>query len=355
MGTGFKGTFVISWPQTQIDGQAHAPVTELRIGATWSWNGDLVRVDGPGELLQLGQASGSEELRQRAARVVRSFVGAAVTGRVRSTGLVDIADEPLLPDDYFVVTDGTRSFTVTLIDVGPEARPLMMFVDDMPPKGRDLWVVHCSHEGAGGGADGSGGVICFTQGTMIETPDGPQAVETLGVGDRVSTKDSGAQEIEWVGARRMSGARLFAMPEHRPVRFLTGALGIDRPDRELVVSPEHRMLVQGAAAQALFNSDEVLVRAKDLINDHSIRVDSQMKEVRYYHLLLPRHQIVWANGVETESFHPANTALSSLGDDDRARLLEMRPEFERTPERYGATARRNLCASEAAILLHEAA
>jgi len=353
MGTGFKGTFVISWPQTKVDGLANAPVADLKVGATWGWDGEPVRVDGPRELLRLEQTNDETNLRRRAARTVHRLVGAAVQGE--RTLRRHEADE--FKDNSFVVTDGSESYTVTLIEIGPEAPPLLMFVDQLPPSSHDLWVVHQTFEPARQMPDGpdSGGVICFTPGTRIQTPEGAKHVEALAPGDRVLTKDNGAQEIQWVGARRMTGARLFAMPRLRPVRFRAGALGIERPDEELVVSPEHRVLVQGRVAQALFNTNEVLVRAKDMLNDHSVVVDSQLREVTYVHLLLPSHQIVWANGVETESFHPANTALSTLSETDREALLAQRPDFAAHPERYGTFARRNLSASEAALLAHEAA
>jgi hypothetical protein len=64
---------------------------------------------------------------------------------------------------------------------------------------------------------------------------------------------------------------------------------------------------------------------------------------------------LWANGVETESFHPASTALSTLADDDRKRLIDLLPALEYEPHAYGSFARRNLSGSEAAILTHEAA
>jgi hypothetical protein len=152
----------------------------------------------------------------------------------------------------------------------------------------------------------------------------------------------------------MSGARLFAMPKLRPVRFDAGILGIDCPDDDLVVSPEHRVVVKGAVAQELFNTSEVLVAAKDLINGDSIRVDMKVREVTYIHMLLHQHEVVWANGVETESFHPASTALSTLDDADRTRLLAAHPELEFDPHTYGRFARRHLSSSEAAILTHAA-
>ena len=93
--------------------------------------------------------------------------------------------------------------------------------------------------------------------------------------------------------------------------------------------------------------------AVDMINDRSISVDHALREVTYIHLLLERHQIVWANGVETESFHPANTSMETLDPVQRQALLALRPELAADPHRYGDYARRNLSPSEAAILRHD--
>ena len=150
------------------------------------------------------------------------------------------------------------------------------------------------------------------------------------------------------------GARLFAMPRLRPIRVGASALGIGRPDAALLVSPEHRVLVKGDVARALFNTPEVLVMARDLVNNDTVAVDLASREVTYIHVLLEQHEIVWANGVETESFHPASAALSTLGEVDRARLLAAHPELEFDPHTYGRFARRSLSPSEAAILTHAA-
>ena len=354
MGTGYRGTFVISWSQTEVDGLEAAPVQSLTVGAAWSWRGDALRVDGPQHLLRLEGADGSEAMRRRAARMVERLVGAALEHKPLSA--VEERTEDTAVDNSFVVTDGAKSYTVTLIEVGRGSQPLLMFLDDIPPRNQDLWIVHHTLNTAPSDqtGDNAGGVICFTPGTRIDTPDGPRLVEDLCEGDRVQTKDNGVQDILWIGKRRMTGARLFAMPRLRPIRLLAGALGSDQPDQELLVSPEHRMLIQGDTAQALFNTREILVAAKDMVNGTSVAVDTKVKEVTYIHLLLPQHQVIWANGVETESFHPANTALSTLADDDRARLLGQFPDLEYDPHRYGAYARRNLSTSEAAILRHAA-
>lgn len=354
MKTGFRGTFVISWTQTEVDGFRTDAPESISVGAAWSWWGDTVRVDGPSDVLRLESANGKDIDRKRAARMVRRLVGAALTN-ARHPDEVEL-DEPLV-DRGFVVTDGAQSYTVTVIETGPGTPPLLMFVDEIPPRDREMWIVHHTLDEVQPSAAqaGTGGVICFTPGTRIETPEGPRLVEELREGDHVQTKDDGAQEIQWIGSRRMTGARLFAMPRLRPIRIRAGALGVERPEEELLVSPEHRMLISGDVARALFNTSEVLVAAKDLLNNATVTVDLAVREVTYIHLLLPRHQILWANGIETESFHPASATLSTLDEADRLRLLARYPAMEKAPLTYGGFARRSLSGSEAAILMHEAA
>lgn len=355
MGTGFKATFVISWSQTEVDGASAVTLDMLTVGAAWRWTGSAVRIDAPGGVLLLEGAEGAADMRQRAARMVQRLIGVAVGGEVASGAEAPEIDD--MPDQCFIVTDGTQSWPITILPVPDSGARLLMFHGAVPPAGRDLWIVRAQIDRSGGAAGdrSGGGVICFTPGTRILTPDGARLIEDLRPGDLITTKDNGAEEILWRGSRRMTGARLYAMPHLRPIRFRAGALGQGRPEDDLLVSPQHRMLLLGQAAAALFNADEVLVAAEDLVNDHSIMVDLTAREVTYIHLLLDRHNIIFANGMETESFHPSNTALDTIDPRDRAGLLALVPGIEVNPHSYGDYARRNLSASEAAILRHESA
>jgi hypothetical protein len=356
MNTGSLGTFVISWSQTEVDGLKAASMDHLTTGTVWRWTGAAVRVDGPQGVLRLEGAEGAADIRKRAARMVRRLVGAAVTGAASAE---EAFEDPQadLPDQAFIVTDGHHSFTVTIIAVPDTGAHLLMLVGELPPSDQDLWVVRTSidrtHSGAG--ARVAGGVICFTPETRIATPEGSRLIRDLRQGDRILTRDNGPQEVLWTGHRRMSGARLYAMPHLRPIRFKVNAMGLYRPDEDLWVSPQHRMLVKGAAAQALFNTPEVLVAAEDLINDSTIMVDHQLREVTYVHILLEQHNVVWANGLETESFHPSNTAMDTVDPAQREVLKEILPQVEVNPHSYGDYARRNISTSEAAILRHELA
>ena len=350
MKTGFRGTFVISWSQTELDGSADPTLDAVVSGAIWRWSGAAVRLDGPQELLRLGEAIGEADLRKRAA----PMVGRLMAGALRRQQRPDAEPEAFCRRG-FIVTDGRQSFTAIIVDASQAGSPILMFVDEVPPPDCDLWVVRgmddLAQEPDGGAA--SGGVICFMPGTLITTPQGRLPVEALRPGDRVQTKDGGAQPILWVGSRRMTGARLYAMPHLRPIRIRSGALGVDEPDGDLIVSPQHRLLIRGPAALALFNTSEVLVTAQDLLDDHTASVDHSLREVTYIHLLLEQHHILWANGVETESFHPANAALDMLDVQQRQQLLALRPDLAQDPQNYGDHARRNLSTSEAAILRHD--
>ena len=359
MKTGFAGTFVISWSQTELDGFWSAPLENLRVGTAWSWTGEAVRVDGPADILPLGEAAGEADIRKRAAMSVRRLLKAVEVNTTR-LDLVELDSADLAGNGFeqsFTVTDGRDTWTVTLIDGATPAARLCMFVGEIPPRTADLWIVNHTVDlkSRDQNDDPAGGVICFTPGTMIRTQDGAIRVEDIHEGTKIQTKDNGCQEVLWTGSRRVTGARLYAMPHLCPIRLRAGSLDNDVPDAGLLVSPDHRIMVKGARARALFNTDEVLVTAKDLVNDQGIYVDRSMREVSYIHMLLPSHEVVFANGVESESFHPASAGLDHLADHDRARLFAQVPDIESDVNSYGAYARRVVSASEAAILRHDAA
>ncbi|EPX80739.1 Hint domain-containing protein [Litoreibacter arenae] len=350
MNTGFTGTYVLTSDQIQLDGARCAPDQLPQAGQVWSWHGDAVRLDGAHSPLILTNEIGRDEFRRRVAQVVERRFDLPECGDLK------IGDDraPTGPDGY-VLSDGEVHFTLVPIRSPRLEAVLWWCADGVPLAGRDYRVT--STPGARPvqhrSSDFGGDVICFTQGTRIRTPDGDALVDQLAVGDMVQTKDDGPQEILWIGQRRMSGARLYAMPELRPVRLRAAALDQDVPDADLLVSPHHRIVFSGPKAQALFNQPEVLVAASDLINDTSVFVDHTVKEVTYIHLLLSRHQVLWANGVQTESYHPANTTLKTVDDHQRAGLLELFPELQADLHSYGPFARRNLDRSEAAILTHD--
>ncbi|MEN8897050.1 MAG: Hint domain-containing protein [Yoonia sp.] len=351
MKTGFNGTFVISWSQTDIDGQQAPSVAELNVGTAWSWTGDAVRVDGPNGILPLGTSLGEADIRSRAAQSVRRLVD---TSQLNTHRMDAPHWEGPLFDDSFRVTNGFDTWTITLIDAGANHRPLCMFLDEIPPRNTDLWVVDRRIDDTlrRAATPDQGGVVCFTPGTMIMTEYGPRDVAEIEEGDTVQTADNGQAEVLWLGQRRVTGARMLATPSLTPVRLRAGALDKDVPDAGLLVSPDHRIVLRSPRARALYNSDEVLVTARDLINDRTIVREYGQREVTYIHMMLPSHEVVFANGVATESFHPASAQVAQMEVDQRARMFDRLPKLQDSVHNYGDYARHVLSDSEAAILQH---
>lgn len=347
MQTGFTGTFVISWRQTETDGQRAAAPEQMRVGAVWRWTGDAVRVDGPGGVMTLGDASGAGALRRRAAATVRRLLYAETPDEVWDIE-PDEDDEPDAAAIGFQITDGKHLWAATLIDAGPGKHPLCVFAEGVPPSGIELWVVRHNLDHVPVVQRRAEGMVCFAAGTLVRTELGDVPVEQIDIGARVLTKDNGPQEVVWSASRKVTGARLHAMPHLAPVRILTD-------ETEVIVSPDHRMLLDGPAAQTLFGTDEVLVAASDLVGQAGVSQLAGMREVTYHHILLPAHQIIFANGTEAESFHPADGALTMLSHEARRGLRSIWPEIVDDPALYGDFARRCLDRPEALLMHHSAA
>jgi hypothetical protein len=170
-------------------------------------------------------------------------------------------------------------------------------------------------------------IPCFTAGTLIRTRDGLRAIESLAVGDLVETADHGAQALRWIGTRSLSSAELAASAHLRPVRIAAGALGPGQPEREMHVSPQHRMLVRSRIAQRMFETDEVLVAACHLIGLPGITRDDSLRPVTYVHLMFDRHEILFADGAPSESLYPGPMAMRALGNEAAQEILALFPEL----------------------------
>lgn len=161
------------------------------------------------------------------------------------------------------------------------------------------------------------GPPCFTPGTLIATPVGERPVEDLKPGDLVLTADNGAQPLMWIGRTRIA-----ADGDHAPIQFQKGVLGLSRA---LLVSPQHRMLIDDWRAPYLFGESEVLVAAHCLVNGDTVtRVESA--EVEYIHLLFKEHEILFANGAKSESYFPGHARTRSERE-VQAEVLELFPEL----------------------------
>ncbi len=182
---------------------------------------------------------------------------------------------------------------------------------------------------------------CFGHGTLIRTPDGDRAVEDLAPGDLVLTAQGSALPVRWVGRSVVSS--LFGDPLRiLPVRIRAGALGVNLPVRDLLLSPNHGV-----------HLGDSLVQAGALVNGTSIvRVRDMPIVFTYWHLELDTHALVLAEGVAAESFLDGVEEIGFQNWDERSAPVAVRelpyPRVK-SARQVPAALRRQIAAREASL------
>jgi len=210
-----------------------------------------------------------------------------------------------------------------------------------PAAGNDFWMFNeyaAAHTSGGAsqvGLEIGEFVACFAQGTRIATPNGMRCVEDVSVGDEVVTVSGGSQAIEWIGCRRIDCHHYRNRGRVWPIRIAPHAFGQGRPDRALLLSPDHSVFVDG-----------VLIPIKFLVNDVTI-AQIEVERITYYHIELARHDVVLAEGLPVESYLDCGDRVITLYPDFASRVWESRacaplrvagPEVEAARRRLAITA-----------------
>lgn len=263
--------------------------------------------------------------------------GVTQTFTVEFTGLLpntnkldDVEDMDLRGEEVMVITaeDGTRYFFLTEVQLDFDT------MDDFPNGAHAIESM----------------VTCFVQGTLIRTTKGEVPVEFLEPGDMIITADGAAKPLRWIGSRKLTSAEVRAFPQYRPIYITKDAFGPGLPDRDLWVSQNHRVMLSGWRTELLFAEKEMLVAAKFLVNDHSVRVQTPQDGVTYYHLMFDQHEIIYSEGLETESFHPGRRGLIGIGKSGREEVFALFPELRYCLDVYGGLARPMMLGHEARLL-----
>ncbi|WP_135501535.1 Hint domain-containing protein [Roseovarius aestuariivivens] len=259
-------------------------------------------------------------------------------------------------DDLFVLSDLGEAGAGTIDIVGGETGEIAGDTLQLTPDVTFADITFTNTDDANGGLSGNftmgdgtvvifseiENIICFTPGTRILTIHGERPIETLRPGDMVVTRDSGPKPIRWIGHRTVPGRGKFA-----PIAVNSTVM--DGARRPLLVSPQHRILFTDYKAQLLFGESEVLVAAKHLVDGRDVRV-MEREKVTYFHMMLDRHEVVYAEGAATESFHAGDVGLEALSDPSREEMFAIFPELRASPWSYGPTARICLKPHEARLV-----
>ena len=193
-------------------------------------------------------------------------------------------------------------------------------------------------------------VPCFTPGTVIATPTGEQRGEDLSGGERVLTRDNGLQEVRWIGSSHLSAHDLEKAPDLRPVLIRSGALEHGLPEKDILVSPWHNVLIQSQSTRAFFDENEVLAAAGDLTDIDGVDV-ADVAGVTYIHFMFDRHEVVLSNGFWSESLRPDDDVIASMGQKQRREIFQLFPELRDIEGRKAyQSARRALTGDECRLL-----
>ena len=170
------------------------------------------------------------------------------------------------------------------------------------------------------------GPPCLVAGTGVMTPNGTRLVETLKAGDQVLAADGRSLTLRGVLSTTVHARRQRSQPQLRPIRIVAGALGRGLPERDLVVSRQHRMVLRSNIAQRMFGRAKVLVAAAKLLDLPGVFVEDDAPDVTYLHLLFDDHEIILAEGAETESLLIGPGLVDSISPEALREILHLFPE-----------------------------
>lgn len=258
---------------------------------------DMIDADDDGDIGREGGDSidGSD--------VIRAYPGDTITVRLPGGGQTTVTGTTLYLADgreVFTPTDGTVLKESSLVSTTYVTGSGSLDVDLLGP-------------------------ACLVAGTRVATPNGPRAVQDLEEGDKICAADGRVLTLRGVMSTTVSQKRQVRSPHLRPIRIVAGALGGGLPTRDLLVSRQHRMVIKSAIAQRMFGQAEVLVAAAKLLEVPGVFVDSSLTDVGYFHLVFDDHEIILAEGAETESLLIGPGIMKSLGAEAVKELISLFP------------------------------
>ncbi len=179
--------------------------------------------------------------------------------------------------------------------------------------------------------------VCFTAGSLILTPSGERRIETLRPGDPVIVADGSSRPVRWIGRRHLSSAELRQSPRFCPIRIGKDSLSPGCPARDLLVSPQHRIVVSSHQMQLYFGDGVMLAPAKGLVDGQSVTQDPPDQDVEYVHILFDQHELVQVEGLWSETFFPGDTSLDAMARETKRELFELFPELMSRDGPFGET------------------
>ena len=172
------------------------------------------------------------------------------------------------------------------------------------------------------------GVVCYGAGTRLRTIQGEIAIEDLSVGDLLWTIDAGYQPIVCIDKHTLSPAELAHKPHLRAIRLWAHALGHNQPERDLILSPQHRLCLSSNIIGRITGKHQAIVSAKDLLQLDGVDVVDTDAPITYYHIMTPEHQLIMAHGCLGETLFTGPQALRMIPAESRRELHALFPDMD---------------------------
>lgn len=172
----------------------------------------------------------------------------------------------------------------------------------------------------------AGTIPCLTNGTLVQTQHGDVLVEDLCAGALLKTMDGTFKPLRKQLSTTVTAKQMHANPKLYPIRICAHALGNGLPKRDLLVSRQHRMLVESPIVKRMFAQDSVLIPAVKLLSLPGVYIERSLESVDYFHLLLDEHDVIYAEGAPTESLLLRAEALKALSDEVLEEIRTLFPE-----------------------------
>ncbi len=177
-----------------------------------------------------------------------------------------------------------------------------------------------------------GGLV---EGANVRTPCGLRRIELVRPGDMIVTRTSGLQPVRMVWKRIVTQDDMRRNPDLAPICLKPRAVGPMMPQRDLLVSPDHRLLIPGYRVNGHPDDKCVLAEARELAGtSDAVFVDRSRESVTYFQMVFDCHQVLTANGLPVESFLPTAPTIASLGSEMRDALVSRFPQLKKEPSAY---------------------
>ena len=175
----------------------------------------------------------------------------------------------------------------------------------------------------------------IAEGANLRTPCGLRRIEIVRPGDLIVTRTNGLQPVQMVWTRRVTREHMNISSDYAPIRLKPRAVGPMMPQKDLLVAPDHRLLIPGFRLAGVPDDTSMLTEARKIAgSSDAVYADTSLDSVTYYQLVFDQHQVLAANGLPVESFLPDAAAIQALGGEMRDALEERYPELCDEPDTY---------------------